>query len=172
MQNIITVNDFNGKFVISEAYRPIAQALVNKYSELEHINVDNILFIENTETRKKKNNSLVFAQISLMQEKWKDIIYQITEQNYTHILEIFKLNVLMMSREQIIALIYHELRHIGKDGSIINHDIEDWTNMVEKLGVDWSKYEADIPNILKVDWDSIEGPANLFPAETILRVVK
>jgi predicted metallopeptidase len=172
MQNIITVNDFNGKFVISEAYRPIAQALVNKYSELEHINVDNILFIENTETRKKKNNSLVFAQISLMQEKWKDIIYQITEQNYTHILEIFKLNTLMMSREQIIALIYHELRHIGKDGSIINHDIEDWANMIEKLGVDWSKYEADIPNILQVDWESIEGPTTLFSTEVTLRVVK
>ena len=132
-----------------------------------------LIAVANKLTRFQYNRKgLIFAQIGLMQEKWKDIIYQITEQNYTHILEIFKLNVLMMSREQIIALIYHELRHIGKDGSIINHDIEDWTNMVEKLGVDWSKYEADIPNILKVDWDSIEGPANLFPAETILRVVK
>jgi len=79
-----------------------------------------------------------------------------------------------MSREQVYALIYHELRHIDTDGSIKGHDIEDWTNMIEKLGVDWGSTRAGIPNLLgaNVDWESITGPATLFPAETTLRVVK
>ncbi|WP_406244149.1 putative metallopeptidase [Tissierella carlieri] len=30
-----------------------------------------------------------------------------------------------MQREQIIALIYHELIHIREDGDMVKHDIED-----------------------------------------------
>lgn len=79
-----------------------------------------------------------------------------------------------MSREQIYALIYHELRHIGTDGKMVDHEINDWINMVEKLGMNWNTTRAPIPDLLDegIDWDSITGPATLFPAETTLRVVK
>lgn len=173
-ENIIAVNEFTGKFLINESYRPIAQALVKKYEELKHIAVESILFIEDTESAKKSNGQIIFAQIGAIPEKWSDIVYQTSGQPFDYLMEIFKINTAMMSREQIIALIYHELRHIGEDGKIKSHDIEDWTNMVEKLGLDWGSTRASIPNLLAdgVDWESIEGPANLFPAETTLRVVK
>lgn len=173
-QNIVAVNEFNGKFRINESYRPIAAALIKKYPELKHIAVESILFVEDTESLKKNKGQIVFAQIGTIPEKWGDIVYQISGQPFDYLLEIFKINTAMMSREQIIALVYHELRHIGIDGSIKGHDIEDWTNMVEKLGLDWANTKGSIPNLLSdgVDWESIEGPANLFPAETTLRVVK
>lgn len=173
-KNIITVNEFVGKYKISESYRPIARALIKKYEKLKHIAVDSILFVEDTETIKKNKGQIVFAQISAIPEKWSDIVYQATGQPLDYLLEVFKINTAMMSREQIIALIYHELRHISGDGSLKGHDIEDWTNMVEKLGLDWANTKGSIPNLLDddVDWESIEGPANLFPAETTLRVVK
>ena len=46
--------------------------------------------------------------------------------------------------------------------------------MVEKLGLDWANTKGSIPDLLDddVDWESITGPASLFPAETTLRVVK
>ena len=173
-ENIIAVKEFTGKFLINESYRPIAAALIKKYPELNHIAADSILFVEDTESLKKNKGQTVFAQIGTIPEKWSDIVYQTSGQPFEYLLEIFKINTAMMSREQIIALVYHELRHIGTDGSIKGHDIEDWTNMVEKLGLDWANTKGSIPNLLSdgVDWESIEGPANLFPAETTLRVVK
>lgn len=173
-KNIITVNEFNGKFRINESYRSIAAALIKKYPELKHIAVESILFVEDTESAKKNKGQTVFAQISAIPEKWSDIVYQATGQPFDYLLEVFKINIAMMSREQIIALIYHELRHIGRDGKIKNHDIEDWTNMVEKLGVDWNVTQGSIPDLLDddVDWENIEGPANLFLAESTIRLVK
>lgn len=173
-QNIIVVDEFDGKFLINNSYRPIAEALVAKYKELKHIHVDSILFIENTEDRKKKNNKTVYAQVSLMQEKWNDIIYQTTGIHFDFMMEIYKVNISAMSRAQIIALIYHELRHIGPGGEILSHDIEEWITMVEKLGLDWGTTKASIPNILEegIDWESIQGPATLFPVETTLKLIK
>ena len=173
-ESIITVKEFTGKFLINESYRPIAAALIKKYPELKHIAVDSILFVEDTESAKKNKGQIVFAQIGTIPEKWSDIVYQISGQPFDYLLEIYRLNIMQMSREQIYALIYHELRHIGEDGKIIDHEINDWINMVEKLGVNWNVTKGSIPDLLDVDvdWESIEGPANLFPAETTLRVVK
>ena len=171
---LIQVESFTGKYFINEAYRPVAAALVKKYKEISHIVVNEILFVEDTEGTKKKQGRTIFAQISLIPEKWDDVIYQLTGRRFGYMMEIYRTNIAMMSREQIYALIYHELRHIGLDGTIKGHDIEDWTNMIEKLGADWANTKGSIPDLLDddVDWENIEGPANLFPAETTLRVVK
>lgn len=180
-KSIITVNEFNGVYKINEAYRPIAKALKEKFEELAYVPVGNILFIENLESKRKKNNKIIYAQISKMPSKWLDIIYQVTGQSFEYMLEIFRENIAEMSREQIVALVYHELRHIqlvmadnGPKVDIVSHDIEDWTNMIQKLGTDWASTKGEVPDLLNanVDWDSIEGPATLFPAETILRLVK
>jgi len=173
-KNITVVDKFDGKFRINESYRPIAQALVKKYEELKHIAIDSILFVEDTESAKKNKGQIVFAQISAIPEKWSDIVYQTSGQLFDYLMEIYRINIMQMSQEQVIALIYHELRHIGTDGSLKGHDIEDWTNMVEKLGADWNSTRGSIPDLLadSVNWRSIEGPANLFPAESTIRLVK
>lgn len=171
---LIQVESFSGKYFIKESYRPIAQALVKKFDEISHVVVNNILFVEDQVSTKKKAGKTIFAQISKVPEKWDDIIYQITGRHFDHMMEIYKINIFQMSQEQVFALIYHELRHIGADGEIKGHDIEDWTNMIEKLGADWNVTLASIPNLLdaNIDWESITGPPTLFPAETTLRVVK
>ena len=180
-KSIISVDEFNGKYKINESYRPIAEALKEKFIELEYVPVKNILFIENTEDKKKKNNAIIHAQISKLPGKWNEIIYQITKKHFEYMLEIYKENNYSMSREQIIALIYHELKHIQliKGGSgpkvdIVSHDVEDWFNMVQKLGTNWASTKGQIPNLLDdvVDWESIQGPACLFPAEVTLKLVK
>ena len=180
-KGIIAVDEFNGKYKINEDYRPIAETLKSKFKELEYVPVNNILFIENTEDERKKNNSHVYAQIGKMPGKWEDIIYQVTKKRFEYVLEIFKENTITMSREQIIALIYHELKHIqlvqssqGSKIDIVRHDVEDWLNMVEKLGINWASTKGSIPNLLNenVNWESIEGPHNLFPVETSLKLVR
>lgn len=80
--SLIAVDEFNGKYKINEDYRPIAKALKAKFKELEYVPVENILFIENTEDKRKVNNSIVHAQISKLPGKWEDIIYQVTKKQF------------------------------------------------------------------------------------------
>jgi hypothetical protein len=56
---------------------------------------------------------------------------------------------------------------------IVGHDVEDWFNMIEKFGTIWAA-EYEIPDLLdkEVNWESIEGPSTLFPAEIVLKLVK
>jgi hypothetical protein len=83
-----------------------------------------------------------------------------------------------MSREQIVALLYHEMRHIqiveGKF-AVVCHDIEDWVPMIQKLGADWSSEDRKIPDLLDdsvTDWSSIEGRQQTLFSEAPLRRLK
>ena len=179
--DIIIVEDFCGKFQINENYRPIAEALKNKFQELEHVPVNDIIFIDNTETKKKKNSSIVYAQVGKVPDKYRDIIYQFTGKYFGFMIEVFRENTAEMSREQIIALIYHELRHIqlvikknGSEITIVGHEVNDWLNMIEKLGLDWNSTKSNIPDLLNenINWGNIMGPMNLFQDNPPLRIVK
>jgi len=177
----IKIEDFVGKYRINESYRPIAEALKEKFKELEYVPVSSIIFIDNTETKKKKNNTIIFAQVGKVPDKWKDIIYQFTGKFYSFMIEVFKENTAEMSREQIIALIYHELRHIqlvtkknGSEITIVSHEVNDWLNMINRLGLYWNSTDNNIPDLLdqEVNWDNIMGPMNLFQSNPPLRIVK
>ena len=96
---LIQVDEFNGKYFINESYRPIAKSLVDKFDEIGHVMVNGILFIEDRVSIKKKNGNLIYAQVGQVPEKWDDVIYQITGKHFNHIMEIFRNNISMMSRE-------------------------------------------------------------------------
>lgn len=178
---LVVVDEFNGKYLINEFYRPIADKLVEKFPELLYVLPSRILFVENTEDERKKNHKTVFAHISKIPGRWGDLIYQLTGKHFDYMIEIFKENIHGMSREQIIAVIYHELRHIQltTDGEVpkvdlVGHDIDDFVNMIEKLGANWTTTRTRIPDLLDdniTNWDDILGPPTLFP-EANLKLVK
>ena len=136
--------------------------MCKKFQELKHIPIGSILFIDLTEAKGVTNNKIKNAQIGKVY-KWHEIIYQLTGKRFQYYMEFFQRNISHMSSEQIILLIYHELRHIGMDGSLVHHDIEEWANMYHRLGADWSATKRKLPDLLddKVDWDSIKS-TNLF----------
>jgi hypothetical protein len=179
--NLVIVDGYRGEYLINEAYRPIAEQLKEKFEELQYVPVDNILFIDRQEKKQKHANKIVCAQVSKIPTRFQEIIYQLTGNSFTFIIEVFKANTAYMTRAQIVALLYHEMRHIqlvvtdkGTDIKIVGHDIEDWMQMIQKLGVYWNTAEQRIPNLLDdsiTDWDSIEGPPTLF-SESTLRLVK
>lgn len=148
----------NGKYdekhwIKNYIYRPIAIKLVQKFDELDHIRPESILFIEDTEWEPK----------DLTKHQWVARIKQANKElesmtGYEYVMELREFYTRNMTAEQVIALIYHELRHIDLDGRIIEHDIEDWENMIATLGVDWNTTRAEIPNILSEDfneWDEL-----------------
>lgn len=139
-------------------YRPIAEKLIKKLPEIGHINPKHILFIEDMEWEKPE---------SLKPKKhWQARISKANKQfsamsGYDYILETRNYFIERMNREQIIALIYHELRHIDEWGDLQPHDIEDWDNMVATLGKDWAETKAEIKNLIEDDilWEELEPAA-------------
>ena len=153
------VDPWGGKFRLNEAYRPIAEALVKKYPEINHVPINNMIFIENAVTAPKRKGLCVLAQIGTVPGKWSEIIEQLTGARVWYFMEIFKKHVKDLSQEQIVALVYHELRHISPLGGTVGHDIEDWANMVHALGPQWNCSGVSIPDLLgdDVNWDTITG---------------
>lgn len=167
-------------YMINESYRPIAESLQAKFKELKHAPIKNILFVDNLESKKKAAGKVVFAEIGKIPGKWQHILEQTTGFYFEFMLTVYRENTSNMSRSQIVALIYHELRHIQMSVTgltLVGHDVEDWYEMYTKLGCNWATTMGDIPDLLSktVDWDSIEGPAALFTFDGkphALRVVK
>lgn len=162
LADIVPVQDedaalWDGKWRLNEDYRPIAEALVKKFPELEHVPVNNIIFLDNVEATPKRKGRYILAQIDTVPGKWAEIIEQLTGARVWYWMEIFKKHVKGLSKEQMIALIYHELRHVSRFGGTVGHDIEDWSNMVTALGARWNASGAEVPDLLAadVDWDSI-----------------
>ena len=134
-------------------YRHIAAQLVKKFEELRHIKPSKILFIEDMDYEDPENGK----------PQWRAKISKANKQftvmtGYEYILETRNYFIERMQREQIIALIYHELRHIGQDGDMVKHDIEDWNNMIATLGTDWATTQAKIKDLLedKILWRELE----------------
>jgi len=181
IKNLVVVDEYGGEYLINEAYRPIAEQLKEKFEELQYVPVKSMLFIDRQETKQKHANKIVCAQVSKIPNRFQDIIYQLTGKNFTYMIEVFKANTAHMNRAQIVALLYHEMRHIqlvvtenGADLKLVGHDVEDWAQMIERLGADWNTAKRQIPDLLDdsiTDWDSIEGPQTLF-SEPGLRLVK
>lgn len=182
INKLVVVDEYGGEYFINEAYRPIAEQLKRKFSaELQAAPINNILFVDRQETKLQRNGRTVCAQISSIPTRWQELIYQFTGKQFAFMIELFRFNITHMTREQIVALLYHELRHIQlvvNKGStsvkLVGHHVEDWTEMIEKLGVDWNDCSRSIPDLLDdsiTRWDDTEGPFSLF-TDANLRLVK
>jgi len=150
----------NGKYgekhwIKNYIYRPISIRLIEKFEELKHISPQKILFIEDMHWEKPNSEKPKKYWVARMKKANKQLESML---GYEYILETRSYYTEKMQREQIIALVYHELRHINKYGDIESHDIEDWDNMVATLGKDWATTEAQIPNLLDdyIRWDKLE----------------
>lgn len=140
----------NGKFgdkhwIKNYYFRPMAQRLIEKFDEISHIHINRILFLENTAWTPAKGGSAKKTWIARigkanqwLQDTW----------GYMYVMELKGYYMEKMSKEQVIATVYHELRHIDSDGEIKSHDIEDWDNMVATLGKNWAETKYQIINLL------------------------
>lgn len=169
----------NGKFdekhwIKSYYYRPIATKLIQKFEELNHIRPHSILFLENTvwEPSKTSTKKTWIARISkantYLQQTW----------GYDFVLETREYFMNNMSREQIIATIYHELMHIDRDYELKPHDIEDWEWMVATLGKDWAETKSQIMNLLDEEfpgWNTLRRSDNqitIFDTDNVIPITR
>ena len=129
------------KRTINEQYSEIGMRLIKNEEALADIAISQatIIFLS-SEHEKKEKGKIIHAQCEKVAEKYKWGIpcdFTIT---------VFEPNVEEFTEEQMEALIFHELLHVGiefeGDGtekySIKPHDLEDSKLIIDRYGTDWS----------------------------------
>lgn len=130
-------------------YEEIANKLIDKYAiAFGHIEMDRVLFLkENEKTPKGK-----FAETRIVRAPYTYF------SDYKFIITFFENNVVAMTEEQKILLVYHELLHIDPSFSkLVNHDIQDFRILISKWGSCWD-IDPNLPNILEEEDKDMNVP--------------
>lgn len=121
---------------ISDEYAAIGEMLIANYDEFKDIRDAEITIVYLASTQaKKQKGKLVFGQCEKIADKYKWGI----PADFT--ITVFEPNIEGFTPEQVEALIFHELLHIGVEDDrlfIRPHDIEDFSAVLKKYGVDWA----------------------------------
>ncbi|WP_302806731.1 putative metallopeptidase [Cloacibacillus porcorum] len=144
--------------ICSSRMMPIAEGLINKYDELHHIDPDKILFVVNHKSAGSRKQ-MVLAKTTKIPPKWSEILYQLGSCSYFYMIEFFAKTTAAMDENQMVALVYRELRRISPEGEILSPDVIDWWQMLMGLGRKWYYPDNSCPNLLddNVDWKKLMG---------------
>ena len=124
---------------ISEEYAQMAAEIIEERKELAHIKFANITIIYLKSTHKKRGKGKkIYALCEKVQDKYKWGIpcdFTIT---------VFEPNVVGFTEDQMKILLFHELLHVGVDDErlfIRPHDLEDFKQVIDEFGTDWSRVD-------------------------------
>lgn len=129
------------KYDISTEYRELAEEVIKEQDSLGWLNTVRIEYLECHEPKTFHDKAVMGKCVKI------DEMYQV-HLPFDFFIIIYLPNVVAfnLSREQKKILLHHELLHIGfdmtKDGmkyKIVPHDIEDFREILEKYGLDWSR---------------------------------
>lgn len=127
--------------VIREEYAEIAKEIIETEESLTDIaNSKATIIYLGSDNPKTSKGKAVFGECERVQDKNKWAI----PADYT--ITVFEPNVVGFSREQLRILLFHELLHIKidfeEDGSekysTKPHDYEDFKEIIDRFGTDWS----------------------------------
>ena len=118
----------------------IAIKLINRINRVAHINVNEVLFLDEFETTPKAlARCFIFGDhpiTFLIRQKYCIVRY--------------RANCDYLSPEQVTILVLHELMHIPLEGNkVIDHDVKDFQALL-KLRPDWAAEGVEVPNILEM----------------------
>ena len=119
--------------ICNSRIRPIAEELVKKYEELRHIDPSKILFVLNHAASGESKKKIILANTSRISPKWTEIIFQLGACSFFHTMEFYSKTTSMLDENQMVALVYRELRSIGPEGQIVSPDVHDWWQIL-KIG--------------------------------------
>ena len=131
---------------LSEEYANIGKEVIDKEESLIDIRNSRATIIYLTsENKKMAKGKKVCAECEKVPDKYKWSV----PADFT--ITVFLPNVEGFTEEQKRILMFHELKHVGiifnADGSetylVIPHDYEDFKEIIDRYGTDWSKSNAD-----------------------------
>jgi len=127
----------------SEEAQELALEVLKIYdNKFYFINPEDILFVEELNKRPR-----FIAKIRLLEQP----LTLLSDKRF--ILEIARQNWDMLSHNQRILVIYHELLHIKfnfefNKYELKQHDVEDFSEILSVFGLGWADEGTDVPNIL------------------------
>lgn len=164
----------SARYQSNEGYRSIAKALVARFASLRHIALDGVLFVDDLEGKPKHGGRPVLAQLYRLPPllSWMTAV---GGPGWEYVVLVYKAHTVTFSREQLVAVLYHELRHIGVAGKLVHHDLEEFADLHAALGPNWTTTRRQVPDLLDadIDWTAVEGrqprltvlPGGLTPIE-------
>lgn len=134
--------------VTSRQLKLLAEKIIKKFSEFSIIREWNIKvgYVISNET--KGGEKTVFADCRKVPTVYKAYL------PFDFIITFYEQNTGMLNENQLKLLMYHELSHItmGERGLKLRpHDIEDFSNILAKYGLDWNEPGKELPDILGGD---------------------
>ncbi len=153
----------------ADLYESYAKALVQKMPELRHVPIGSIVFVENVGKRAEGKPKRRLRLSSLVKPKKKLVKFAMTRKlspllawitGKAYIIEISQDACQNWSREKMQLLVYHQLKHIALDGKLVQHDVEEWGQVAQAIGADWSTTHRTLPDILApgFDWSKYRAP--------------
>lgn len=130
---------------VSSEWQEIADALVNKFSiTLGHIEIDKVLFLNETEKTPKK-----YADTKFIGYPFQFLT------DYKYIIIFYANNIQAMTEEQKKVLCLEQLLYIDESfNKLRNQDIKSFREFVATFGVNWD-ISNSLPDILADDYDGM-----------------
>jgi predicted metallopeptidase len=127
-------------WVEAEDLRELASKVIAARDDVEHVDVNEVLFLWEMETKPKayaRCYRLIDHPIGLFTpHRWCIVFYAMICEH--------------MDERQRALLMWHELKHIPALGKkLIDHDLKDFIDVVGLAGVEWAEEGADVPDILR-----------------------
>lgn len=143
--NTEEIQDYDAAW--SEDMRLLADKVISRMPELFHIDEcigrENIGYIINYEPKKdNKTGHIIYAECKLVNGIFRPLI------PFRYIIVFYNPNVEDLNENQKKILMLHELKHIGADGKIRPHNVEDFASIVNRFGTNWNASGVDVPDIL------------------------
>jgi len=139
------------QYQFSDELPPMLEEILAKYdNKFYFVNLDDILCVEELNKRPRH-----IAKIRLLEQP----LTLLSDKKF--ILEVARQNWDMLTYNQKILVLYHELLHIKfnfefNKYELRQHDVEDFSEILSVFGLGWADEGTDVPNILDHPeiWDS------------------
>lgn len=129
----------------SESLRLLGNKIIKKFPEFSFIREWNIKIGYVISQESKRGEKTAYADCRKVPEVYRAYL------PYDFIITFYDMNIGLLNENQQKLVMYHELRHIGmgeRGLKIIPHNIEDFSSILTKFGMDWNVPGEEIPDIL------------------------
>lgn len=120
--------------------KTIAERLIEAKEDLFHIRDYEVGFLY-CDTEKQLAGNVVMADCT----KTNGLLKYYS--GYDFIITVYEPNIMDLTEAQLQILIYHELLHIGLEGKLRPHNVQDFYSILHLYGLDWI-YDDSIGPIL------------------------
>lgn len=132
----------------SDSLRRLGDKIIKSFNQFNFIREWNIKIGYVISQEKKSGDKITYADCRKVPEVYRAYL------PYDFVITFYERNTGYLSENQQKILMYHELQHIGmgeKGVKIVPHDIEDFSNILSKHGLDWNDPGQELPDILGGD---------------------